>query len=111
MCSSDLIFWGFADSGEVRPALFQSSDLHLGIRPVYLADEGGSTFYRFAQNLSSHMYHCVLGAEDIAVAYGQGRRKEKIQMATAEWEIPPDRQLLDFLHTPCANGDHSPPPA
>jgi hypothetical protein len=63
--------WGFrSDYGEIKPALFMN-DLYEPLIPAYSRDsDSESVFYSFMTDLFSHLYHSVLGAEDIAVAYG-----------------------------------------
>lgn len=103
------VFWGCIEDDELKQARFFYEDLYLPIRPIYLpASAGGhDTFYRFARHLSAHLYSSVLGAEDIAVAYGESEDREQVEAATPEWEIPPDRELLDFLDTPCKDENHA----
>jgi len=104
-------FWGYIDSGEVRPARFTHEDLYSPIRPIYMpASRSNDTFYHFARDLSARIFDAVLGAEDIAAAYGDRERREQIKAASVEWEIPPDEELLNFLNTPCSAETHPPRP-
>jgi hypothetical protein len=101
------VLWGFIECGEFRPARFSYEDLYSPIRPIYFpASRNSDTFYRFARDLSAHIFDSVLGAEDIAVAYGEREEREQVKAASEQWEIPPDRELLDFLNTPCDAETH-----
>ena len=63
------VFWD--DNGDLRPALFMREDLFHPIIPFYhKVPIIQSAFYSLIANLFLHLYHSVLGAEDIALAYG-----------------------------------------
>lgn len=65
------LLWGFKNEDwEIKPALFMR-DIDKPLIPVYSrVPENPGAFYPFMTNLLMHLYHSVLGAEDIAVAYG-----------------------------------------
>lgn len=65
------ISWAWRDENdEARPALFQFEDLYLPIFPVIQRDGGhSSALYSFLTRLSTHLYHTVLGAEDLFAFY------------------------------------------
>jgi hypothetical protein len=85
------MFWGFKnDDWEYKPALFMH-DTDKPLVPAYSrVPETPSAFYPFMNNLLMHLYHSVLGAEDIAVAYG-GHKESGIAVPTnPEVKLNPD---------------------
>lgn len=65
------VLWGVRTDNEVKPALFMH-DLDKPIIPVYdRVISTDSVFFTFVSNLLLHLYHSVLGAEDIAAFYGK----------------------------------------
>jgi hypothetical protein len=99
------VVWGYLDGMEMRPALFSGEDLASPIRPGFFPfSPGESPLYPFIQNLSSHLYHSVLGAEDIVTAYGDriiGATPIRGPQETERWQILPDPELEAFFRRPC----------
>lgn len=62
-----------------RPAVFMTDDLALPIVPAYLpASDCGPALFTLVENLLLHLYHSVLGPEDIASQYGPIARHVKL---------------------------------
>jgi hypothetical protein len=78
------INWMYFDnySKEFRPAFFSNpdEDLNSPIVPVLVPVDQvrKSVFYDFITNLTTHLYNTILGAEDLAVAYGNNYHNIKV---------------------------------
>ncbi len=75
------------DLSEWKPARFYGKDIDKSILPIkFSTDEKVKTsFYFFMIDLLSNLFETILGAEDLAVAYG--KYHDRIQM-------PPIDQFL-----------------
>jgi hypothetical protein len=76
------VYWVYRDEcGSIAPALFMGDDLHKELHIAYSsAEDIGSAFYPFAENLLLHLYHSILAPEDIPAAYGSQQRSIKISV-------------------------------
>ncbi|MGW4369305.1 DUF6602 domain-containing protein [Nocardia takedensis] len=91
------VVWGYFDGESVRPALMFKEDRIAPIFSVFLdIDNSGTAMYPFIQNLSSHLYHSVLAAEDIATHYGESTDYPNIKPPIGnEFDIAPDVSSID----------------
>lgn len=97
------VVWGFNHPvlQESKPALFMQEDLYEPIYPIYYKQpQPNSAFYSFICNLSLHLFHSVLAAEDIAVAYGPESHDIKRPLSN-EISLQPDTEWLESLEVPC----------
>jgi hypothetical protein len=101
------VIWGLKRPGsaEGKSALFMQDDLYEPIHPVYYKQsQSHSPLYALVCNLSLHLFHSVLAAEDIALAYGP--ENHNVQAPTSdEISLQPDPEWMQSLHTFC-NEDH-----
>lgn len=87
--------WHFIDAnGERRPALFMKEDLFTEIIPAYHKVPGiESVLFSMISDLSLHLYHSVLAAEDIPALYGIKDPRMKAP-ATKDIILEPDPEWL-----------------
>src|SRR5262245_57905949 len=87
---------------------FFYEDLYAPLLPAWTPGvQDGDTFYHFAVRLNAHLYSSVLGAEDIAAAYGEREPEEiPVKLADDRWVIREDRELIEFLQRPCGGPNH-----
>ncbi|MFY0567723.1 DUF6602 domain-containing protein [Archangium lansingense] len=93
------VTWAFVDdSEEFRPALFMREDVFRPIYPAYSRCETkrSSALYHLVFDLSLHLYHSVLGAEDIVVSYGEFADPIK-GPSKVEISLSPDSEWADKL--------------
>ncbi len=75
------------------PAVFMTDDLAMPIVPAYFpASDYGPALFTLLENLLLHLYHCVLGPEDIASQYGPLERGVKLP-ADPQVHLPSDPKL------------------
>lgn len=87
------VTWAVKRPNENGPAVFMGDDLALPIFPAYLpAPQYGPALFTFIENLLLHLYHSVLGPEDIASQYGPLYRGVKLP-ADPNISLPPDTRL------------------
>jgi hypothetical protein len=73
------VVWATRTANENSPAMFTANDLRLPIVPAYLpAPTHGPALFTLVENLLLHLYHSVLGPEDIASQYGPLDRRVKV---------------------------------
>lgn len=98
-----LLSWAYESDEGIKPATFFYEDLYYPLRPAWTpAAQDDDTFYHFAMHLNAQLYHCVLGAEDIAALYGEPNPTEvAMKLADDRWTIEDDPELMDFLGNPC----------
>ena len=98
------VAWGFRDplrDHELRPALFMKDDLFHPILPVYAAAAVVPPLFSLMQSLHLHLYHSVLGPEDLATAYGF-KLPHGISVPTdPAIAFEPDAEWRDSLKQPC----------
>jgi hypothetical protein len=98
------VSWGFKDPlrhNEIRPALFMRDDLFHSILPAYAAAAVVPPLFSLMQLLHLHLFHSILGPEDIATAYGF-KLPQGISIPTqADIALQPDKEWRDSLRTPC----------
>ncbi len=111
--SQGCVFWGFHDGTNVRPAMFAGKDLAIPLFPVLIRSASDDTaLYPFVQNLSSHLYHSVLGAEDIVAHYGEkAPEQRRFSTPSQGFRVFPDEELLASFENRCAHdsSDYSHP--
>jgi hypothetical protein len=111
--SHGCVSWAFRDGTEARPAMFAGQDLLAPLFPALVRSSPDSTpLYAFMQNLSSHLYHSVLGAEDIVAHYGEAdATKTHISVPKHDFSVIPDEELLATFEQRCSHesGDCSHP--
>ncbi|WP_280408236.1 DUF6602 domain-containing protein [Nocardia brasiliensis] len=102
------ITWAYSNGTEMKPALLFGEDISAPLFPVFIdADSYGTVLYPFIQRMCAHLYHSVLGAEDIVVAYGEPRQSVPINTpSTDEWNLYPDADLLNFFTQSDHDHDH-----
>jgi hypothetical protein len=103
-----IVSWVYETEEEgFQAARFFYEDLYRPIRPVWTpVSQEGETFYRFLMHLNSHLFDCVLGAEDIAALYGERIPAEvPVKIADDRWEVGADAELVEFLRNPCGEND------
>jgi hypothetical protein len=98
-----VVTWAYEAEDGFRPARFFSEDLYAPLRLAWTpVNQEGETFYRFSMHLNAFLYHCVLGAEDIAVLYGERIPAEvPVKIGGERWGIKQDPELIEFLQHPC----------
>jgi len=91
------VFWD--DNGDLRPTLFMRDDLFHPIIPSYhKSPPAESAFYVLMSDILLHLYHVVLGAEDISVAYGIGHTSNSISIPQSpEVILEPDVEWIQSL--------------
>lgn len=96
--------WGFKDpvrDHEIKPALFMRDDLFHAIVPTYVGATVVPPLFSLMQHLHLHLFHSILGPEDIATAYGF-KLPQGISIPTQpEISLEPDREWRDSLRKPC----------
>ena len=99
------VVWGFddpLDEGRGKPALFMEDDLFHRIYPVYFKEPAfGPALYNLASGLLLHLFHSVLGIEDVPDRYGMRLLNPKVPTDRERISLPPDREWRDRLQTPC----------
>jgi hypothetical protein len=100
------VTWGFAyDAVERRPTKFMREDIFAPIFPAYhKVPDIPSALYAFMTDLLLHLYHSVLAAEDIAVAYGPKEFAAKFP-TSPEIVLPPEAEWMDKLKYPCRSDE------
>lgn len=100
------VTWGFIhDEGDRRPTRFMREDIFWPIFPVYhKMPESESALYAFLSDLLLHLYHSVLAAEDIAVAYGP-KEFRPLSPKSEEIVLPPDSDWVDQLNFVLREGE------
>ncbi|WP_146157520.1 DUF6602 domain-containing protein [Enhygromyxa salina] len=96
------VFWGCRHpNGDIAPALFMNEDLCYPIVPMFFASQKGrgSALYYLMYNLLQHLYHSILGPEDLAALYG-GTYKVMVP-AASEIALQPDPKWLEKYANPC----------
>jgi hypothetical protein len=84
------VTWGFRSADGPKPALFMSEDLKVPLFPAFLpAEVCESPLYAFIENLVLHLYHSVLGPEDIVSRYGPINRGVRVP-TDPNVALPPD---------------------
>lgn len=87
------VTWAVRRTAESGPAVFMADDLALPIVPAYFpASQYGPALFTLVENLLLHLYHSVLGPEDIASQYGPLDRGVKLPK-DPRIHLPPDGQL------------------
>lgn len=99
------IVWSFYDeqAKDFKPALFMKSDTYLPILPTLSRENAKeSSLYFLMLNLMLHLYHSVLGAEDIVAAYG-GDANNKIRLPgnLEKFSLEPDEDWVKLLSKIC----------
>ena len=98
--------WGYVGlEGDIRPATFSGEDQ---IRPIFPAffphSERDPALYYFVQNLSSHLYSSVLGAEDVAANYGEANASPPVNIPKGDdWVLQPDEETLRHFREYCGH--------
>ncbi|NGM13538.1 DUF6602 domain-containing protein [Verrucosispora sioxanthis] len=98
---------GTSNSPEgLAPATFMTSDLYSELVPVYGRTEpDDSPFYELVQGLMNHLFHSVLGPDNISVHYGHS---SKVRTPSTDGAtLPPDPNLLSLLDDLCIDKDVS----
>ncbi len=92
------VTWGYyTEECELRPARFMRDDLFHPIVPIlHRVPKIESSLYPFACDLLMHLYHSVLGAEDIAWIYGPDSPTISRPKST-EIALEPDLEWLSLL--------------
>jgi hypothetical protein len=73
------ITWAFKDETGVRPALFMSEDRKMPIFPAFFpVEDCRSSLFVLVENLMLHLYHSILGPEDVISRYGPKFKGVKI---------------------------------
>lgn len=87
------VTWAVRRAADNGPAVFMTDDLALPIVPAYLpASQYGPALFTLVENLLLHLYHSVLGPEDIASQYGPLDRGVKLPTDPSIC-LPADGQL------------------
>jgi hypothetical protein len=97
------VMWGFLDhdKNEVRSALFMLEDIYEPIFPIMnMADKRESSLYHLLSNLMTHLYHSILGAEDVALAYGKYDNNIMIP-SSMQFSLAADEEWIELLKHPC----------
>jgi hypothetical protein len=97
----------FFDHGkkEVRSALFMLEDLYEPVFPILnMADKRDSSLYYLLSNLMTHLYHSILCAEDVALAYGDFDNNIRIP-SSIKFSLEPDNEWIELLKHPCKGDD------
>jgi hypothetical protein len=99
------VVWGFddpLDEGSGKPALFMEGDLFHSIYPVYLKEpDYGPALYNLASGLLLHLFHAVLGIEDVPERYGMRFSRVKVPTDRKRISLAPDPEWRDRLARPC----------
>jgi hypothetical protein len=98
---SGTVHWVVARNGESPlPALFMGDDLHAPLHPGFeRVSHTQSALYSLVQNLLLHLFHSVLGPEDIPAAYGM--RNPTISIPTSnDWSHEAYARPVDSPHLP-----------
>lgn len=91
------VTWGFRCETEFKPALFMRDDLFAPIFPVYhKCPKTESALYSLLTDLLLHLYNSVLGAEDVAVAYGP-EAFSPLFPKTPDIALQPDPEWMEKL--------------
>lgn len=101
--SAGSVGWGFKDPErrEIRPALFMRDDLFKPIVPTYSAASRVPSLYALMQLLHLHLFHSVLGPEDLATAYSF-KMPPNISVPTDDdLVLQPDSEWRERLTKPC----------
>jgi hypothetical protein len=85
------------DNGEPCIATFMEGDLALPLIPVFhRSDEIGSALYPLMVDLLQHLYHSVLGPEDILGLYGLRTHKLSAPSSPNVFVSPDPRHVQEF---------------
>lgn len=98
------VVWSFRDperEGELRPALFMKDDLFHPVVPTFAPSSLRAPLFSLMQTLHLHLFHSVLGPEDIATAYGSDSSGIKAPKDPGIC-LEPDEEWLESLNNPCS---------
>lgn len=95
--------WAYVDPvhKDIRHALFMKADLFEPVFPAFCRSDKKSPLFSLAQALQLHLYHSVLGPEDLATAYGAVEDDDYALPSDHSIKLPPDPEWIGRLRQPC----------
>jgi hypothetical protein len=100
--------WAYVDPvhKDIRHTLFMRADLFEPIFPAFCRADKKSPLFSLVQALQRHLYHSVLGPEDLATAYGAVEEDDYAGPTDHSIMLPPDPEWLERLSHPCKDKYH-----